>query len=120
PLAAELNRLLARLNEAFAAQRAFIADAAHELRSPLTALRLQLQLLDRAPDQPARVEARERLGAAVERAIHLVEQLLTWARSDPLEAAAGVEAVDLAAVAAEGIADTYVLAMTRNIDIAPE
>jgi signal transduction histidine kinase len=50
PLAAELNRLLARLDEAFAVQRAFIADAAHELRSPLTALRLQLQLLDRAPD----------------------------------------------------------------------
>ncbi len=46
PLAQELNRLLARLDSAFIAQRAFIADAAHELRSPLTAVRLQLQLLD--------------------------------------------------------------------------
>jgi signal transduction histidine kinase len=118
PLVSELNRLLARLAKAFSAQRDFIADAAHELRSPLTALRLQLQLLDRAPDERARIEARERLGAAVERAIHLVEQLLTLARSDPLEAATGVEEVDLAVVAAESIADTHVLAMTRNIDIA--
>ena len=71
----------------FPAQRAFVADAAHELRSPLTAVRLQLQLLDRAPDEPARLEARTRLGGAVERAIHLVEQLLTLARNEPRERA---------------------------------
>src|ERR1700742_362210 len=62
PLVGELNRLLERLQQAFSAQRAFISDAAHELRSPLTALRLQLQLLDRAPDEAARLEAPRRLG----------------------------------------------------------
>ena len=82
PLIAELNRLLARLAEAFDAQRAFVADAAHELRSPLTALKLQLQLLARAPDDAARDEARGKLGAAIERSMHLVEQLLTLARSE--------------------------------------
>ena len=117
PLVGELNRLLARLENSFSAQRAFIADAAHELRSPLTALRLQLQLLDRAPDPAARLEARERLGAAVERAIHLVEQLLTLARSDHGESAGRHAALDLAEVAAEAIADTRVLATTKNVDI---
>jgi two-component system OmpR family sensor kinase/two-component system sensor histidine kinase QseC len=109
---------LERLQRAFSAQRAFISDAAHELRSPLTALRLQLQLLDRAPDEAARLEARSRLGAAVERAIHLVEQLLALARSEPQESALDSEAVDLSAAAAEGIRDTHELAESRNIDLA--
>ncbi len=120
PLAAELNRLLARLDEAFAAQRAFIADAAHELRSPLTALRLQLQLLDRAPDAAARRTAQDSLGAAVERAIHLVEQLLTLARSDPGESAGGFERLDLAAAAAQALTETHALAESRHIDLSLE
>jgi two-component system OmpR family sensor kinase/two-component system sensor histidine kinase QseC len=118
PLVGELNRLLARLQHAFAAQRAFISDAAHELRSPLTALRLQLQLLDSAPDEAARIEARGRLGAAVERAIHLAEQLLTLARTDPQEAAGEFAAVDLSACAARGIADAHDLALARDIDLS--
>jgi two-component system OmpR family sensor kinase/two-component system sensor histidine kinase QseC len=117
PLVAELNRLLARLREAFAVQRNFIADAAHELRSPLTALRLQLQLLDRAPDLDAWVDARARLGDAIERAIHLAEQLLALARSDPQQGAVELELLDLASVAAEGIKDTHVLAAARDIDL---
>jgi len=116
PLVSELNRLLERLQRAFSAQREFIADAAHELRSPLTALRLQLQLLDRARDDEERFEARARLGAAVERAIHLAEQLLALARSEP-EAAIDFEPVDLAAVAAEGIKDAHDLAVAKNIDL---
>jgi len=120
PLVSELNRLLERLQQAFAAQRAFISDAAHELRSPLTALRLQLQLLDRAPDETERLEARARLGAAVERAIHLVEQLLTLARNEPQEAAMNFENLDLAAAAAEAIRETHDLALARNIDLGLE
>jgi two-component system OmpR family sensor kinase/two-component system sensor histidine kinase QseC len=108
---------LERLQRAFSVQRAFISDAAHELRSPLTALRLQLQLLDRAPDELARVEARSRLGAAVERAIHLVEQLLALARSEPQEASPGFATVDLSAVTAEGISDAHDLATSRHIDL---
>ena len=117
PLVSELNRLLERLQQSFSAQRAFISDAAHELRSPLTALRLQLQLLDRAPDETERLEARVRLGSAVERAIHLVEQLLALARNEPQEAVMDFEKVDLSAVAAEGIKDTHDLALARNIDL---
>jgi signal transduction histidine kinase len=120
PLAAELNRLLARLQEAFAVQRAFIADAAHELRSPLTVLRLQLQLLDRAPDGSARQTARDSLGAGVDRAIHLVEQLLTLARSDPGETTGDFELLDLSTVAAQALTDTHALAAAKHIDLSLE
>jgi two-component system OmpR family sensor kinase/two-component system sensor histidine kinase QseC len=117
PLVAELNRLLARLNAAFAAQRDFVADAAHELRSPLTSLRLHLQLLDRAPDEQARREAREMLGAGVERAIHLVEQLLTLARSDPQEPGPELKREELEPIAAQALSDCHALALGRNIDL---
>ena len=118
PLVDELNRLLARLQIAFTAQRAFISDAAHELRSPLTALRLQAQLLDRAPDEAARLEARAQLGAAIERATHLVEQLLTLARSEPQETAIKFEPVALAQIAAEAITDCHAMALDRNIELS--
>ncbi|MGO9038722.1 MAG: ATP-binding protein [Steroidobacteraceae bacterium] len=117
PLVLELNRLLIRLHSAFEAQRAFIADAAHELRSPLTAVRLDLQLLDRAPDEAARLEARSNLGAAVERAIHLVEQLLTLARNEPRDEGGELSPVLLEDAASEGVADTHALALARGIDL---
>ena len=118
PLVAELNRLLSRLNAAFAAQRDFVADAAHELRSPLTSLRLQLQLLDRAPDERDRREARDMLGAAVERAIHLVEQLLTLARSDPHEPGPVLSILELEPIAAQALSDCHALAVARGIDLS--
>jgi signal transduction histidine kinase len=78
---------------------------------------LQLQLLDRASGEAERFEARTRLGAAVERAIHLAEQLLALARSEP-EAAMEFERVDLAAAAAEGIKDSHDMAVAKNIDLS--
>jgi two-component system OmpR family sensor kinase/two-component system sensor histidine kinase QseC len=120
PLVNELNRLLTRLNAAFQTQRAFVADAAHELRSPLTALSLELQLLDRAPDEAARREARANLGAAVERAIHLAGQLLTLARNEPREPAGALRGIALDQVAAEGIADVHALAAVRRIELTLE
>jgi len=117
PLIQELNRLLARLDAAFQTQRAFVADAAHELRTPLTAVRLQLQLLDRAPDEAARLEARANLGAAVERAIHLLEQLLDLARNEPRDERSDFSSVALEAAASEGIADTHALATARRIEL---
>jgi signal transduction histidine kinase len=120
PLIDALNRLLKRLHAAFQAQRAFVADAAHELRSPLTAVRLELQLLDRAPDEAARREARANLGAAVDRAIHLVEQLLTLARSEPREEAGAWPRIPLEQATADGTADANALAVARRIDLGLE
>jgi signal transduction histidine kinase len=120
PLVAELNRLLTRLAAAFVTQRDFIADAAHELRSPLTALRLQAQLLERASDETARGEAHSRLSAAIERATHLVQQLLTLARSEPQQQVLRREPLDLGAAAADAIKDSHPLAMAKEIDLSLE
>jgi signal transduction histidine kinase len=120
PLIEELNRLLARLAEAFGKQRAFVADAAHELRSPLTALSLQLQLLDRAPDEAARGEARAKLGAAIERAVHLATQLLTLARHEPEGAPVKPGPVALESPVREAISDVHALAAARGIELGLE
>ena len=77
PLVSALDALLQRLGESLDTQRAFVADAAHELRSPLTALKLQLQMLKRAENGD------DRSAASIERAARLVEQLLTLARTEP-------------------------------------
>ncbi len=118
PLIIELNRLLDRLRASFEAQQAFVADAAHELRSPLTALRLQLQLHDRAADEGSRREALDRLSAGVERAIHLVEQLLALARNEPEGARHPLRAVRLDEIAREAIADSHPYADTRGTELS--
>ncbi|MCP1116575.1 ATP-binding protein [Robbsia andropogonis] len=82
PVVQALNGLLQRLNVAFDNQKAFVADAAHELRTPLAALRIQTQLLERADDDVSRREALADLKHGVERATRLLEQLLLLARSD--------------------------------------
>src|SRR5690349_5752192 len=95
PLVDSLNGLLARLGGALSQQRRFIADAAHELRTPLTALRLQLQLAERARDQAERERAFEALRDGIARAVHVVEQLLTLARAEPEATTASRGPVDL-------------------------
>jgi two-component system OmpR family sensor kinase len=81
PLVQELNLLFVRVRTAFEAQQHFVADAAHELRTPLAALKLQVLSLERAPDEAAR-KWRWRVTAGIERATRLVEQLLVLARQE--------------------------------------
>jgi two-component system OmpR family sensor kinase/two-component system sensor histidine kinase QseC len=115
PLVSALNALLQRLSRSLDAQRAFVADAAHELRSPLTALKLQLQLLRRAGDRPSREAAVETLAEGIERASRLVEQLLTLARSEP--GATSAETLDLSELVREALADVVPLAMARGTQL---
>ncbi|HEY2188290.1 MAG TPA: ATP-binding protein, partial [Caldimonas sp.] len=117
PLAHALNALLARLGVSLDSQRAFVADAAHELRSPLTALKLQLELLRRAGDAETREAARSAIGEGIARASRLVEQLLALARSEP-DAVLPVERVDLVVIARQAIDDATVFADSRSVTIA--
>jgi len=121
PLVGAFNGLLARLASSFEAQRAFVADAAHELRSPLTALKLQIGLLADAPDEAARRVALERLRGGVDRATRLVEQLLALARAEPA-AAPPAARVDLTDVARQAVADAAALArqVGAHIDLQAE
>lgn len=120
PLVDALNGLLARLEQALSAQRAFVADAAHELRSPLTALKLQWQLLGRVPDAAARAEAVAALGEGIERTARLVEQLLALARSEPGGPSGAVDGVDLAEIARGALVDTLPQAQLRGTELVLE
>lgn len=117
PLVDALNGLLTRLNGAMAGQRRFIADAAHELRSPLTAIRLQSQLASRAPDAATREHALAQLAAGVDRAAHLVEQLLNMARLEPDARHVQFEPLALDALIKACVADFSALADARGIDL---
>ena len=118
PLVRSLNALVARLAAAFAAQRALVADAAHELRTPLAALRLQAQVAEAAPDPPARAAALAELRGGVERATHVVEQLLTLARQEHEGEVPATEApVRLAELAAQAVADHASLAEAKGVDL---
>jgi two-component system OmpR family sensor kinase/two-component system sensor histidine kinase QseC len=114
PLVGALNGLLQRLGQTLETQRAFLSDAAHELRSPLTALKLQIESLKRAPDEAARDGAVATLSAGIDRAARIVEQLLALARSEPGAQAAAMVPLDFREVVRQAVADTVPHALARG------
>lgn len=82
PLIGALNRLLQRLARTIENERRFTADAAHELRTPLAGLKVQLQVAQRATDEQQRTKAMGKALEGIDRTTHLVNQLLTLARAD--------------------------------------
>lgn len=117
PMVVALNQLLARLNQSMLTQRAFIADAAHELRSPLTALKLQLQLTERTITDLQRAAGFIKLNERLDRSIHLVQQLLTLARSESGAQTQHFTAVDLVALTQEVAQDFMSLAESCHTDL---
>ena len=127
PLVDELNLLFGRVRSAFDAQKNFVADAAHELRSPLTALKLQAQALRQADHgddpgdghQAAHEADVARLNQGIDRAIRLVEQLLTLARAEAsTPPVPGHDApVDLKEVIKLAVADVLPQAGLKHIDL---
>lgn len=122
PLVAEINALLGRLDAVLQRQQAFVADAAHELRTPLAALRLQIDSLARASDDAsASDDALARLRAGVSRMVRLVDQLLTLARQEHAgPAAASDRIVDLSVLARQVVAMQAESAASRDIDLGLE
>ncbi|MES2740101.1 MAG: ATP-binding protein [Pseudomonadota bacterium] len=119
PLVQELNLLFGRVKTAFETQQHFVADAAHELRSPLAALKLQILSLERAgADKETRQLAVTRLTAGIERATRLVEQLLVLARQEASAAnGSQLQRLDLADLVKRTLGDMVGLAQARQIDL---
>lgn len=117
PLVGALNDLLVRLDQALVGQRRFIADAAHELRSPLTAVKLQAQIASRANTESERNAALAQLIGGVDRSAHLIEQLLNMARLEPSSRQAAFAPVALDEMIKLVVADFSTQAEARDIDL---
>jgi len=104
PLIAALNRLFGRLRAAASAQQDFLSNAAHQLRTPLTSLRTDIELALMEPHDPAIEPLLKRLQASVDRSARLAQQMLSMARADaalPRDPQRPLELRDIAAQAAE-------------------
>jgi two-component system sensor histidine kinase TctE len=119
PLIHAINELLERLSLALAAQQRFIADAAHQLRTPIAGLKTQTELaLRQAPPGDAQATLRQ-LRTATERATRLVNQLLSLARAEPPvgRVLRAVQRIDLAQLARDATTDWVPRALERGIDL---
>jgi len=118
PMVDALNALLKRVHISYDNIRLFTANAAHELRTPLAALKVHTQVALRARNDEERLEAVHRVEHGVDRATSLVEQLLTLTRLDPDAASNEKESVRLQSLAEEVIAELAPAAIKKDIDVS--
>ncbi|MDH5325593.1 MAG: ATP-binding protein [Gammaproteobacteria bacterium] len=118
PLVTELNTLFIQVQQAFEKERRFTDDAAHELRTPLASLKTQVQVALRATQDQERVTALQQLLSGVDRAGHLVEQMLTLARLNPENIPLEKQSINLHNLCAEVIAQLAPKAFRKGINIS--
>jgi two-component system sensor histidine kinase QseC len=118
PIVASLNDLFGRLRRSIDHERRFTADAAHELRTPLAAVRAQAEVALGATAEGERLHALRQVVAGCDRAARLVEQMLVLARLDPQRALPGGKRFDLAAVARDAVGDAAPAALARGVAVA--
>ena len=118
PLVDSVNDLLGRLNDSLATQKRFLADAAHQLKTPLAGLRMQADLAQREQFNAEELkQSLKQIGRASMRATHTVNQLLALARAENSGKAVVQQPCDLAALAIEAVRDTVPRAMKKHIDL---
>ncbi len=115
PLVERLNALFARIAASLEKERAFTADAAHELRTPLAAIRAQAQVAYESSEDAERSRALEQVMAGCDRAARLSEQLLTLARVEDAASRRGFELCDLRALARSVLAELAQDAHSRGV-----
>ncbi|OHC27495.1 MAG: two-component sensor histidine kinase [Pseudomonadales bacterium RIFCSPLOWO2_12_59_9] len=117
PMVAALNRLLQQIAQLLAREQRFLADAAHELRTPLAVLRIHAQNAQQAPDPIDRANALLQLGNGVERATRVVTQLLTLARLEPAAVQLSMGELDFSALLRQELAELTPLALARQQEL---
>jgi two-component system sensor histidine kinase QseC len=117
PLVRSLNSLFERVGRLIGEERRFTADAAHELRTPLAALKTQAQVARAAADPGVRAHALDNVIAGCDRAAHLVEQLLTLARLEPDQLRDRSERCELRSLAQQTIVELAPEAVSRGVQI---
>ncbi|MDH0868039.1 ATP-binding protein [Mitsuaria sp. GD03876] len=120
PMVRAINGLMAKLDRSFSAQREFLDDAAHELRTPIAALRVQLHLLEKSAGEAERAAATLALRQGVARAQRLVEQLLAVARTDPVGSLEPLAPVELGEVVRAVLETHAARAEDWGIDLGAE
>jgi signal transduction histidine kinase len=120
PLVSAFNNLLSRVRSAFATQRRFVQDAAHELRTPMAAIGLQIENLRAHVPAGEATERFNQLEAGVTRAQHLIEQLLHLSRQDAPRVGGANERVDIEVLLRDSVSQLMVLADARRVDIGFE
>jgi two-component system sensor histidine kinase TctE len=118
-LIAALNQLLSRLNAAIASQQRFIANAAHQLRTPLAGLKTHAELARREPSTSELRSLLDMIAGETQRTSHLVNQLLTLARAEPGETPSG-QPVNLHEIVGRDVRDWVQRALGKNIDLGFE
>lgn len=119
PFVVAINRLLTRVDQSIAAQRRFVADAAHELRSPLTAMSLQAERLNEADMSDLARERLASLQSGIERGRNLLDQLLTLAKAQA-SPEQPKSAVSVQGIYRRVLEDILPLAEAKQIDIGVE
>jgi two-component system sensor histidine kinase QseC len=117
PLVVSLNRLLERVRASIDSERRFTADAAHELRTPVAAIRAHAEVARAATGDDERRAALDSVLAGCDRAAHAIQRLLTLARLDPGDPREQYESCDLRAVAKETLADLAPAAIAKGLDL---
>jgi len=117
PMQAALNRMLAQIQEVMGRERRFIADAAHEMRTPLAVLRVHAQNLMEAGSEQERRASLEHLIAGVDRTSRLVNQLLTMARIEPQGRTQPPVPIDLAAIVRESLVQLTPWLLSKDLEL---